>query len=76
LVAITSLATSPLTECGRLQRRPLRSSVRAGDASNMLREFDIVIVGAVSSGAVVAARASEDPNRSVLLLEAGPDYGL
>ena len=36
--------------------------------------FDVVVVGAGSSGSVVAARASEDPNRSVLLIEAGPDY--
>lgn len=35
---------------------------------------DIVVLGAGSSGAVIAARASEDPNRSVLLVEAGPDY--
>ena len=40
------------------------------------RSWDVVIVGAGAAGAVVAARTSEDWNRSVLLLDAGPDYAV
>ena len=36
--------------------------------------FDDIVVGAGSSGAVIAAALSDDAARQVLLVEAGPDY--
>ncbi|MFF9818676.1 GMC family oxidoreductase [Streptomyces sp. NPDC014006] len=36
---------------------------------------DVVVLGGGVAGCVLAARLSEDPGRSVCLVEAGPDYG-
>jgi choline dehydrogenase len=41
----------------------------------MTARFDALVLGGGTAGCVLAARLSENPERTVCLVEAGPDYG-
>jgi len=45
---------------------------QAVDVTNAAEKYDYIIVGGGTSGCVVAGRLSEDPDVSVLIIEAGP----
>ena len=69
-----SLETMPRKRGDERTRLRVVEASGSSDRGGIMEHFDVIVVGAGSSGGVIAARLTEDEHCRVLLLEAGPDF--